>query len=585
VKFARYCVAIVVLWVMCAATAVRAVELPQKWVFAGADVTSDAGLARSIKDLQGYKALGVTHLLLHEARLGRIQLADAAYADRARQYQDEARKAGIALVPAVYALNGASWLRLDGNLAAGIPAKDIPFLVKDGSASADPAAALPIVNGDFEQADGDRLVGWVGQDLAGKNTFVDTAVKHSGKSSLRITAGNSGSINVRLTQDFKVKPFQYYRLSVWVKTDHAQAGRNSYVNATSSGGKRGNIWTSLGVKPTEDWTRHCITFNTMEGTDLHFTLGAGGMRSGTIWFDDLTIEPAGLLGVLRRDLCPLKVTSEDGTVTYEEGKDFRPVADPIVTLRPGGLPTLDHQAPKIVLTDNSRIKDGQKLLVSYFHSIRIYDEKEIVSLEDPKTLELMDTQMKLASRIWPTGAYFMEYDEIRIAGWEALPDGRHLKPGELLAWHLTKGIEIARKYVPDAKLYTWSDMFTPYHNARPFEKGGYYYAVNGTWDGAWATLPKDVIIMNWYAPTKEGMAFFADRGNAQVMCGYYDGRGESQMKKNIEHWMQMSQGLPNVQGMMYTTWTNTYEDMTPFFKLLADYPKGFTGQADAGKDE
>ncbi len=583
-KFVSHYAALVALWVTCAAGVASGADFPQKWVFASADVTSDEGLTKSIKDLQQYKALSVTHLLLHEARLGRIQLADAAYAVRARQYQDEAQKAGIALVPAVYALNGAAWLRLDGNLAAGIPARDIPFLVRDGKASVDPTTALPVVNGGFEEANGDRLNGWDGQELAGKNTFVDTTVKHSGKSSLRITAGKASPISVGLAQDFKVKPFQYYRMSVWVKSDGVQAEHDSYVRATSSGGKRGNIWTSLGVSPTQDWTRHCITFNTMEGTDLHFTLGVGDMRSGTIWYDDLTIEPAGLLGVLRRDLCPLKVTSEDGAVTYEEGKDFRPVADPIVTLRPGGLPTLDHQPPKIVLTDNSRIKEGQKLLVSFFHSIRIYLEKEIVSLEDPKTLELMDTQMKLVSRIWPTGAYFMEYDEIRIAGWEGLPDGRHLKPGELLAWHLTKGIEIARKYVPDAKLYTWSDMFTPYHNAQPFEKGGYYYAVNGTWEGSWVTLPKDVIIMNWYAPTKDSMKFFSDRGNAQIMCGYYDGRSEAQMKENIEQWMQVSQGVPNVLGMMYTTWTNTFEDMPPFFKLLADYPKWSTGQAGPGRD-
>lgn len=569
------------LWLATSGTA-RAVEFPQKWVFGDANVTTQQGLEKSIKDLQEYKTLGVTHVLLHESKIGRIQLANADYAGNARQYQDEAKKLGITLVPAIYALNGGSWLRLDGNLAAGIPAREMPFIVKDGSALPDPASAPPLVNGDFEQAEGDNFAGWSGQESAGKNTFADRSVKHSGNSSLKIAAGNSGSVKVRMAQDLKVKPFQYYRLSVWIKTDNLSAGRGGYFGATSSDGKRQNIWTNLQVKPTQEWTRHCLTFNTFEGTDLHFMINAGGIRGGTMWIDDLKIEPAGLLLVLRRDLTPLKVTNEDGSVTYEEGKDFKPVSDPILCSRPGGLPTYDHDAPRIVLTDSSRIKDGQKLLVSYYHSMLIYEEKEILSLDDPKTMDFMDTQMNLVSKIWPTGHYFMEYDEIRIAGWEPQPDGQKLTPGQMLARHTQKGIALVKKYAPDAKIYTWSDMYTPYHNARAFEKGGYYYMVNGTWDGSWEGLPKEVIILNWYAPTKESMKFFADRGHTQVMCGFYDAKSDAGMKKNIDGWMKMSEGLPNVVGMMYTTWENNYKDMPQFFKLLGEYPKWSTGQSGRG---
>ena len=58
-------------------------------------------------------------------------------------------------------------------------------------------------------------------------------------------------------------------------------------------------------------------------------------------------------------------------------------------------------------------------------------------------------------------------------------------------------------------------MFTPYHNAYSMEaQKKYYYLVNGNWDGSWEGLPKDVIILNWYSPTPDGVKFFADRGNA-----------------------------------------------------------------------
>jgi len=51
------------------------------------------------------------------------------------------------------------------------------------------------------------------------------------------------------------------------------------------------------------------------------------------------------------------------------------------------------------------------------------------------------------------------------------------------------------------------------------------------------------------------------------MAGYYDG----DMKRNIERWMRVSEGVPNVVGMMYTTWKDNFEDMPEFFRLLKTY--------------
>ena len=82
-------------------------------------------------------------------------------------------------------------------------------------------------------------------------------------------------------------------------------------------------------------------------------------------------------------------------------------------------------------------------------------------------------------------------------------------------------------------------MFTPRHNAYPFERRHrYYYLVNGNWDGSWEGLPKDVIIMNWSA-NPEGLKWFAERGHKQILCGYYDGDGR---ESNIRDWMTSFRG-------------------------------------------
>ena len=93
-----------------------------------------------------------------------------------------------------------------------------------------------------------------------------------------------------------------------------------------------------------------------------------------------------------------------------------------------------HRAPSIRLTANSRIKDGDTLLVSFYSPGIIYSKQQVtVSLSEPAVLDVMDREMRAASRIWNSPAYIMNYDEIRSSGWEPQPDGAHLTPGQLLA--------------------------------------------------------------------------------------------------------------------------------------------------------
>jgi len=556
----------------------RAVEYPQRWVMASADVSTQAGLDKALKNLEIYKANGITHVLLGEAWTQRLEVAPPAYFENAKKYQEEAKKANIQVVMSLYAIGyGGFTYRHGADLAAGIPAKEMPFVVKGKEASADPASGLDIKNSDFEQAPGGKFLGWETASPAAENLVVDTTVKHSGNSSAKFAATKGKTITARLSQKLTVKPFQYYRVTVWVKSDGLDADGESYVLGMGSAGKRRNITTNLQVKPTQEWTRYRICFNTLGSTDLQFSVGASDITAGTVWFDDLKVEPAGLMLVLRRSMLPLVVTNEDRSITYEEGKDYQKVAGPSDSEF-----RVDDDAANLVLSDNSRIKDGQKLLVSFYHPIRIYGDQDVVSIQEPKVLEIMEDQATRTVKAWPVGSYFLGgYDEIRVGGWEPQPNGEKLTPGELLARHFQKALSFIRKSAPDAKLYTWSDMFTPYHNASP---DGPYYLVNGNWAGSWEGLPKDVMIVNWYAPSKESAKFFGDRGHTQILSGYYDDRGETGMKKNIENWMKMSEGVPNIQGFMYTTWSNYYEDMPGFFRLIAEYPKWATGAAEAGKD-
>lgn len=309
--------------------------------------------------------------------------------------------------------------------------------------------------------------------------------------------------------------------------------------------------------------------------------------------ENVKIEPVGMWRIVRRDLTPLMVASEDGKTIYEEGRDFNRVKCP--ALRTGadwtaeptvGIPP-KIMGPAIELTPDSRIKNGQKLLVSFFHAYRIYADQDEISMEDPKVFELIKHDAANTVKVWDAPGYFMNYDEIRIAGWEPLPGGKPMTPGQLLADHVRKGYGLVKKYAPNAVVYTWSDMFSPFENAygpedykmtssglvkvKPAPSAAakrYYYLVHNFWEGSWEGLPADTKLFTWAANNSDDIEFYAHRGQEQVLCGYYDGPSVKQMKDNIGRWLNFSAGQRGIQGFMYTTWTRNYKNLKPYFDLL-----------------
>ncbi len=502
------------LWVGCllamlVATANAQQKYPEQWNYVGASLGDDAGLTKFTDLLKQSKATGCTHILMNDS--GWLKLAnDAAYVERVGKAKATAKDLGITIVPAVYAFGySGRYLQFDPNMGVGLPVKDMPFLVKGKTAAPDPAAGIDV------------------------SKFTGDAV------------------------EYPVKPFSYYRVSIYTK--EKPSGEVFRASGVKPG--RWETRTNTYIKQEGDRWLSTNTFNTLDAEQIRVQVFVKG-------YDQFKIEPAGALLILRRDTVPLKVTSDDGKMVYEEGKDFKKLVDPLIGSGSGDFES-DHKANDIELTDASRIKDGQKLLVSFYHAYKIYADQNGITMEDPKIFELMERDVASCAKIWGATGYFMNYDEIRIGGWEPLTLERKIKPGQLLAEHTKKGYNLIRKYSPDAKIYTWNDMYDATSNARPVP-GGAYYLVNGDWTGSWEGLPKDVIIMSW-SGSAEGMKFFADRGQSQVLCGYYDARNTNSMKQNIASWTRKSQGIPNILGFMYTTWKPDFTNLKEYFTLLNTY--------------
>jgi hypothetical protein len=294
-----------------------------------------------------------------------------------------------------------------------------------------------------------------------------------------------------------------------------------------------------------------VVFNSLEQTAVNLYAGFWGDGSGTVWIDDLQLEELSLVNVLRRRGCPLSVTSADGKTSYVEGRDFEPIVDAKLGQVPWpGEFEYDHEGPKPTLTARSRIKQGDRLLLSWYHPILTVGGQVMCCLSDPKVETILRGQARRVNAIFHPRIFFMSHDEIRVANWCQACRDRRLSPGKMLAENARRCVALLRQINPEAHIVVWSDMFDPSHNAVDE-----YYLVNGSLKDSWEGLPCEVMIANWNSgKAKESLAIFAGRGHRQIIAGYYDADDLSDLDK----WKSAARGVDGVVGFMYTTWQSKF---------------------------
>ena len=263
-KIGRFLVASLALLVFAAAA--RGVEMKEKWVYADVNFLVDKNVDDFIALMRTAKDAGCTAMQVKDPQFGFMGLLPPEYFKNVERARKAAAEIGIKIIPGVYPFGySGGYLVQDLNLAAGLPVRNAPFMVKNGRAAPDPASAPVLANPGFEEVSEGSLAGWTVLDAVKGHVAVDKEIKHSGASSLVMR--DLGALPqetrraCRASQELKVEPFQYYHVSLWIKTDSVQAEGEDYLLITS--GKRRNCYTNLGVKPTEDWTFHSVTFNTL----------------------------------------------------------------------------------------------------------------------------------------------------------------------------------------------------------------------------------------------------------------------------------------------------------------------------------
>lgn len=521
------------------ATQIPPASALERWIYVSRNLQVDRSIDEIEELLRRGRAAGYTHMLLTDSKSSRLGTVIDRYFRNARRVKELAAEHGIEIVPALFSIGYSNDLLFhDPNLVEALPVKELPLVVRGGVAVVDDPNPPRLPGGDMSD-----LSRW---SFADPNIVLDDGAA-------RLVPSDE---NARLSRRLQVAPYRQYHVRVRIKTREFRGQPEIKVLA---GNGRSLQWANLGVEPTQDWTEHHAVFNSLEHSEVTLYLGVWGRHSGDLWWDDATIEVVPFLNLVRREGAPLRITTADGRA-LAEGTDFEPLTDPLMGSQPyNGEFTVYHAPPQL----KTRLPDGTKLRADYHHAITIYDGQAMICPSEPRTRELLRDQMRRMHDLWGAKRYMMSHDEIRVLNHCAACQARHLTPGQILAENVRECIAIAREVAPEARLYVWSDMFDPHHNAvdRP------YYLVNGPLGGSWEGLDPQIVPVAWYFEKRgESLPFFAGRGHQYLIAGYYDGA-----PRQARAWLEAARGVPGCEGIMYTTWRNQYRDLEEFAKVVDEF--------------
>jgi hypothetical protein len=142
---------------------------------------------------------------------------------------------------------------------------------------------------------------------------IDTAVQHSGQSSLRFqsSGGSTYQINKHhYDTGFDLLPGRQYRLSAWVRTENISS---AYILVSFG-------YQSTTLNGTNGWTQLVIEFTTPSTVSTYY-IGARVRGPGTAWFDDFQIRLADNMDLSHADLRALGLKGNDEAYVWIQNSE------------------------------------------------------------------------------------------------------------------------------------------------------------------------------------------------------------------------------------------------------------------------
>lgn len=555
------------LLVACLASVASGDVLPCRWVHLSRVPETAADVAAITNIVATGAASGMNGLLWNAGfdYLGLWPKAKRENLSRVKAFCDGK---GVEIVPMLWSVGYGVFCNFgvrnpdDINLAEGLPETDVPYVRRGAKAVYAPGPDAEVdVNGGFERTvrtpRGEFPAQWQALDTAGRFLVLDRSVAHGGKASVRLEAfkdSQDGQARLYLP-GLRLKTNRHYVVTGWIKASDDFAPREALrVMAMQNGHVL--LLSNVSRTVSGEWSKFTVPIHPCEEGELNLYIGVWGGRSGRLWVDNVRIVDVGVPGVLRREGCPFTVRDAASGRVYEEGRDYAPVAHVKTLLCPA-----EPKSIELAIPAGSAIREGARLLVTGYSPVTVKDGAQCSTcMSEPRLYELMrrsaqDVRDALHPKTW-----FLTMDEVRMGGTCAACAARKTDMAHILGDCVTRAHGIIREVSPAARVCIWSDMFNPVHNAR-----GRVYYCKGSFENAWAYVPKDIVMVDWYgAKYGESLPFWKEHGFTVIGATYYDAPLENRAGPDLRE----LRSYPNVIGAIYTTWRNDYGKLAAFGDLL-----------------
>lgn len=514
--------------------------------------------------------LKLNMLLVEDGLL--FDLDNEATLARVKRLAGQCRANFIEFVPELQSLGwGMFVLQREPRAVEGRWIEEAAFTVRDGRVHSPdpPLPQTPVIpNANFASG----LENWIAQTHDGQrwrtSSDEETAVvahpDDPSRHALKLTA--TGKRIIRIEQTIDIQPNAQYELSATVKTKDIE-GHGAFIEVygvRKSGALGAYIGRPSGrITGSHDGQTITASFNTERPEVTLFSLRDAEPEdmdpyekvriflriedsSGTAWFSDLELRPVQqpnpLSNVVMTDTAPVLLQSEDGAITYEEGKDYT-LSEPVLKYPFDSGPPLE-----IVLSTESRIKEGDTVLLSYNQArkgdITCCPSEPLYQNFMRKTIQ--DVVTRLDSKYLHIG-----HDEPRVFNRDQRCRGRGISNQDLFIEDIKRMREYALEANPGIRIMLWDDAINPYQNGPHLD----------TSEVA-EYLPRDLIINIWWydnhtmkAQMDDSIAFFIDLG--------YEVTGSPWFRiPNAYHWAKLfddAKENPKALGILYTSWAEVPE--------------------------
>lgn len=499
------------------------------------------------------------------------QLYDLDNSDTCARFQRLAERCRANFIDFVPELQSLGWghfvLEREPRAVEARQVRRIAFAVRDGRVySPDPTLPSPlaITNASFTSG----LDGWKAEThhTDWNPATPDEAVVVSRDDAadgraLQLTLVDLGT--VRAAQEVAVQANARYTVKCRIKTEEV-TGVGGYLEVYGRDA-RGTMaligHNDVRITGTTDWQDFRVVFETGGDqrarpggalADEETTVPAEGYERicifarlqdavGTAWFDAVESlpmpQPNPLANVVVTDRAKVKVECGDGNTVYEEGRDY--------TLEVPDLryPFALGDPLQVVLTENSRIKEGDTLMLTFNQATF---EDITCCPSEPLYDEFMRKSIaNVVEKLNPDYLH-IGHDEPRFFNRDQRCTDRHLTNAELFADTVTRIHASAKAANPNIRLMMWDDAINPHQNGPHLD----------TSDVA-SMLPRDIVINVWWYDTfdmnaqlDKSIAFFMDLG--------FETTGSPWFRiPNAWRWAELFRAHkndPQALGIIYTSW-------------------------------